>query len=167
VQRADEDPAFFDVTYHGTHTCGHKTAAAASVQQAAANPDAGCLLQSLRSTLTVNTAEGLMSGPQQGWISTAPFSFSPAVSGLTLPELFSTPSTPENCFGQGVSHSPSQLELSPAGSDSSYMTMDPFEAEKIVSALVAASTEQPAMEEDAFSLDELDFDISIFLADLA
>jgi hypothetical protein len=52
--------------------------------------------------------------------------------------------------------------------------MDPFEAgskyDHILSALVAAgSTQQPAMdvEEAAFSLDDLDFDISYFLVDLA
>uniref|UniRef100_A0ACD5YAC9 Uncharacterized protein n=1 Tax=Avena sativa TaxID=4498 RepID=A0ACD5YAC9_AVESA len=177
VQRADEDPTLFDVTYHGTHTCVHKTAAAAAanVQPAMPNPDAHSLLQSL----TVNT-EGLTSGPQQS----TPFSFSsPAVSSLTPPGHYpsSTPSTPENCFGQGVTLSPPRLELSPATSDSSYNPMNPFEAEwraeselqTMVSALVAAaSMPEPPMEveETAFSLDGLElldfeptFDVSIFL----
>ncbi|KAK1630362.1 hypothetical protein QYE76_004677 [Lolium multiflorum] len=166
VQRADEDPTLFDVTYHGTHTCGQQTPAAANVQPATPNPDASSLLQSLSSSLTVDT-EGLTPGPRQDWSRTTPFSFSPAVSGLL---------TPENCFGQGASISSSPLELSPATSGSSYSPMNRFEEEaqsELVSALVAAmSMPQPAMEvEDAnFSLDELElfddsiFDVSIFLA---
>uniref|UniRef100_A0ACD5YIV3 Uncharacterized protein n=1 Tax=Avena sativa TaxID=4498 RepID=A0ACD5YIV3_AVESA len=154
VQRADEDPTLFDVTYHGTHTCVHKTAAAAAaanVQPATPNPDARSLLQSLSSSLTVNT-EGLTSGPQQS----TPFSFSsPAVSSLT---------PPENCFGQGVSFSPYRLELSPATSDSSYYPMNPFEAEwsvqselqKLASLLVDA-TSTTAVEETPFSLDGIEF----------
>uniref|UniRef100_A0ACD5YGL0 Uncharacterized protein n=1 Tax=Avena sativa TaxID=4498 RepID=A0ACD5YGL0_AVESA len=173
VQRADEDPAFFDVTYHGTHTCVHKTAAAVAKEPPAApNPDARSLLQSLSSSLTVNT-EGLTSGPQQGWSSTTPFSFSPAMSGLTPPVEHcpsSTQSTAVNCFGQGVSLSPSlsQLELSPTTSDSSHVPMNPFEAERraeselqqIVSALalVGAATSMP---EPPVELE--DFDVSIFL----
>jgi hypothetical protein len=159
VQRADEDATLFDVTYHGTHTCGHKTAAAANVQPATPNPDASSLLQSLSSSLTVDT-EGLTPGPRQDWSRTTPFSFSPAVSGML---------TPENCFGQGVS-------VTPATSGSSDNPMNPFEEEwsaqsELVSALVAAmSMPQPAMEveEAGFSLDELElfddsiFDVSIF-----
>ncbi|CAM0951026.1 unnamed protein product [Alopecurus aequalis] len=179
VQRVDEDPTLFDVTYHGTHTCVHKTAAvAAKVEPATPNPDASSLLQILSSSLTVNT-EGLTSGSQQS----TPFSFSsPAVSAMTLPEHYpsSTPSTPGNCFGQGVSLSPSQLEFSPTTSESSYIPMNPFEAEwraqselqEMMSALVAAtSVPDPAMQETAFSLDEFElfddsnyFDVSMFLA---
>uniref|UniRef100_A0ACD5Y638 Uncharacterized protein n=1 Tax=Avena sativa TaxID=4498 RepID=A0ACD5Y638_AVESA len=182
VQRVDEDPTLFDVTYHGTHTCVHHNTvatAAANVQSATPNPDAHSLLQSLSSGLTVNT-EGLTSGPQQS----TPFSFSsPAVSSLTPQGHYpsSTPSTPENCFGQGVTISPSRLELSPATSESSYSPMNPFEAEwraeselqKMVSALVAAASmpESPVeVEETSFSLDGLElldfepnFDVSIFL----
>jgi hypothetical protein len=145
VQRADEDRTVYDVTYHGTHTCAHKTAAAANVQPAAPNSDASSLLQSLSSRLTVNT-EGIRSGPQQS----APFSFS-SVSGLTpLPEhyTFSIPSSPENCFGQGVSLPELQLEVSPATLDSCYI-MNPFEEEwreqfEIVSGLVAAMEAEEA-----------------------
>ncbi|XP_047048374.1 transcription factor WRKY19-like [Lolium rigidum] len=162
VQRADEDPTLYDVTYHGTHTCLHKTAAAAKVQPATPNPDAGSLLRSLSSSLTVNT-EGLTPGPQQS----TPFSFSsPSVSGLTAPPehyTFSTPSMSENCFGQGVSLSPSLPELSPATSDWSYI---PFEEDSsIVSALVSGTS----IPETAFSLDELfdpNFDVSFFLAEM-
>ena len=179
MQRADEDPTLFDVTYHGTHTCVHKTAAAAKVQPATPNPDASSLLQSLSSSLTVNT-EGLTSGTQQF----TPFSFSPpSVSCMTPPEHypFSMPSTPENCFGQGVSLSPSRLELSPANSDSGYMPMNPFEVEwrgesefqTMVSALAlvaATSMPEPTVEENAlYNLDgselfDPNFDVSIFLA---
>jgi hypothetical protein len=164
VQRADEDPTLYDVTYHGTHTCLHKTAAAqaAKVLPATPNPDAGSLLRSLSSSLTVNT-EGLTPGPQQS----TPFSFSsPSVSGLTAPPehyTFSTPSMSENCFGQGVSLSPSLPELSPATSDWSYI---PFEEDSsIVSALVSGTS----IPETAFSLDELfdpNFDVSFFLAEM-
>ncbi|KAM0900251.1 hypothetical protein ACQ4PT_020762 [Festuca glaucescens] len=153
VQRADEDPTLYDVTYHGTHTCLHKTAAAAAkVQPATPNPDAGSLLKSLSSSLTVNT-EGLTPGPQQS----TPFSFSsPAVSGLTAPRehytFSTTPSTSENCFGQGVPLSPSLPELSPATSDWSYIPMNPFEEDlRIV------------------SFDEFfdpNFDVSFFLAEM-
>ncbi|CAM0951027.1 unnamed protein product [Alopecurus aequalis] len=163
VQRVEEDPTLFDVTYHGTHSCLHRTAAAAKVQPATPNPDASSLLQSLSSSLTVNT-EGLTSGSQQS----TPFSFSsPAVSSLAPLENnpFSTTSTPENCFGQGVSLSPSQLELSPATSESSYIPMNPFEAEwrgqsefqEMVSALVAA-TSMPELNVEEY------FDVSVFFA---
>ncbi|KAK1556164.1 hypothetical protein QYE76_027179 [Lolium multiflorum] len=157
VQRADEDPTLYDVTYHGTHTCLHKTAAV-NEQPATPNPDAGSLLKSLSSSLTVNT-EGLTPGPQQS----TPFSFSsPSVSGLTAPPehyTFSTPSTSENCFGQGVSLSPSLPELSPATSDWSYIPINPFEEDlRIVSG-----------PETGLSLDELfdpNFDVSFFLAEM-
>jgi hypothetical protein len=146
VQRADEDATVYDVTYHGTHTCLHNTAAAAKVQPAEPNQDASSLLQSLSSRLTVNT-EGITSGPQQS----GPFSFS-SVRGLTPPPehyTFSIPSTPENCFGQGVSLPELQLELSPANSDLCYIPMNPFEEEwreqfEMVSGLVAAREAEEA-----------------------
>ena len=181
VQRADEDPALFDVIYHGEHTCVHKTAAAA-VQPAGQNPGAESLLQSLSSSLTVKT-EGLTAAGAQGWSATTPFSFSsPAVSGMTPPEHhpFSTPSTPENCF---VSM-PTSLEPSPATSGSNHMCMTPFhvhsELQTMVSALVeatsmpAADTEEAAFsywgfDDSALHVNNLDedvnnFDISTFFA---
>ena len=183
VQRADEDPALFDVIYHGEHTCVHKTAAAAGmVQPAGQNPDAQSLLQSLSSSLTVKT-EGLTAAGAQGWSATTPFSFSsPAVSGMTPAEHhpFSTPSTPENCF---VSM-PTSLEPSPATSGSNHMCMTPFhvhsELQTMVSALVeatsmpAADTEEAAFsywgfDDSALHVNNLDedvnnFDISTFFA---
>ena len=102
---------------------------------------------------------------------------------MTPPEhyTFSMPSTQENCFGQGVSLSPSRLELSPATSDSGYMPMNPFEVEwrgesefqTMVSALAlvaATSMPEPTVEENAlYNLDgsglfDPNFDVSIFLA---
>lgn len=152
VQCADDDRTLFDVTYHGTHTCVHRAAAAAKVQPATPNTDADSLLKNLRSSLTVNT-KGFTSGPQQS----PPFSFcSPAVSGLM---------TPPDHYPSSTASTPSQLELSPATSDSSYIPMDMFEAEwraqselqNMVSALLAAtSMPEPAM--------EADFDVSIFFA---
>ncbi|TVU09206.1 EcWRKY-41, partial [Eragrostis curvula] len=68
VQRADEDPAFFDVIYYGTHTCVETTAAGHAAPPAPErNPDAHGLLQSLGGSLTVKTEE------PQGWNATAPF----------------------------------------------------------------------------------------------
>nr|ASU89566.1 drought resistance protein [Agropyron mongolicum] len=169
VQRADEDPALFDVIYHGEHTCAHKTAAAAMVQPAGQNPDAQSLLQSLSSSLTVKT-EGLTAGTQgQGWSTTTPFSFSsPAV---TPPEHypFSTPSTPENYFGQGMSM-PTSLEPSPATSGSNHMCMNPFQAQSELQTMVSALVEATSMpvpdttEETAVSLDDFDwnFDVNSF-----
>uniref|UniRef100_A0ACD5Y2W9 Uncharacterized protein n=1 Tax=Avena sativa TaxID=4498 RepID=A0ACD5Y2W9_AVESA len=155
VQRADDDPTLFDVTYHGTHTCVHKMAAAANLQPTTPNRDAGSLMKSLSSSLTLNT-EGLTSGSQQS----TPFSFSSPPGHYPS----STPSTPENCFGQGVLFSPYRLELSPATSDSSCYPMNHFEAEwkvqselqQLVSVLVDA-TSTPAVEETTFSLDGFEF----------
>uniref|UniRef100_A0ACD5XR71 Uncharacterized protein n=1 Tax=Avena sativa TaxID=4498 RepID=A0ACD5XR71_AVESA len=164
VQRADEDPSLYDVIYNGEHTCVHKATAAAAAK---AQPgDARSLLQSLSSSLKVET-EGLTpKAQQQGWgATTPPFSFSsPAVSGLT-------PSTPESCFGQGVS-APTSLEPSPATSGSNHLSMRArCEFDTMVSALMTATSMPPplAMEETTFSLDEIDlsfddFDVSCFFA---
>lgn len=177
VQRADEDPALFDVIYHGEHTCVHKTvaAAAAMVQPAEENPDARRHLQNLSTSLTVNT-EGLTAGHHGGGTSTS-FCFSSQAASVLTPQEhypFSMPSTPENCFGQVASLSTS-LEPSPVTSDSNHFSMNPFQAEwrarseydEVVSALVAAGT-MPAlameMEETAFSVDEFEFDVSCFFA---
>jgi hypothetical protein len=173
VQRADGDPTLYDVTYHGTHTCLHKTAAAAKMQPAMPNTDGSSLLTRLSSSLTVNT-EGLTSGAQQS----TPFSFSsPAVSGLTQPPEhypFSMASTPDDCFGQGVSLLPSsQLELSPATSDWSYIPMNPFDedfrAQSDLQEMVSALVDVTSMPETAFSLDDLfdpNFDVSFILAEM-
>jgi len=174
VQRADEDPALFDVIYHGEHTCVHKTAAgaAAMVQPAGQNPDAQSLLQNLSASLTVKT-EGLTAAGAQGWSATTPFSFSsPAVSGMTPPEHhpFSTPSTPENCFMS----MPTSLEPSPATSGSNHLCMTPFRAqselETVVSALVAATSMPAADTEEAafsyWSLDDSAVDVNNFDEDV-
>jgi hypothetical protein len=156
VQRADEDPTLYDVIYNGDHTCVHK-ATAVPVATAKSQPEiALSLLQSLK----VET-EGFTPRAQQGWSATTPFSFSsPAVSGLT-------PSTPENCFWQGVS-TPTSLEPSPATSGSNHLSMRvQCELDTMVSAFMAAtSMPPPAMEDTPFSLDgiDLDFDISCFFA---
>ncbi|KAM3274876.1 hypothetical protein ACQJBY_043710 [Aegilops geniculata] len=179
VQRADEDPALFDVIYHGEHTCVHKTvaAAAAMVQPAEENPDARRLLQDLSTSLTVNTEGFTATAGHQGCSTTTSFCFSSQAASALTPQghyPFSMPSTPENCFGQGASLSTS-LEPSPVTSDSNRFSMSPFQAEwrarseydEVVSALVAAGT-MPAlameMEENAFSMDEFEFDVSCFFA---
>jgi hypothetical protein len=161
VQRADDDPTLYDVIYNGEHTCVHKSTAAAATKPQP--EDASSLLQTLSSSLKVET-EGLTARAQQGWSATTPFSFSsPAVSGLT-------PSTPENCFGQGVSV-PTSLETSPATSGTNHLSMRVLCDQTMVSAFMAVSSmPPPAMEETAFALDgfdldlDLDFDISCYLA---
>uniref|UniRef100_A0ACD5Y2W4 Uncharacterized protein n=1 Tax=Avena sativa TaxID=4498 RepID=A0ACD5Y2W4_AVESA len=156
VQRADEDPSLYDVIYNGQHTCVHKAAAAKARPE-----DVRILLKSLSSSLKVET-EGLTPRAQQGWSATTPpFSFSsPAVSGLT-------PSTPENCFGQGVS-APTSLEPSPATSGSNHLSMRAqCEFDTMVSALMTATSMPPplSMEElDGIDLDFDDIDVSCFFA---
>jgi len=159
VQRAEEDPSLYDVIYNGDHTCVHKATAAATAAAKAQPGDARSLLQSLSSSLKVET-EGLTPRAQQRWnATTPPFGFSsPAVSGLT-------PSTPENCFGQ--MSAPTSLEPSPVTSGSNHLSMsEQCEFDTMVSALMtAASTPPPlAMEENTFSLDGIDFDVSCFFA---
>ncbi|XP_047050205.1 transcription factor WRKY19-like [Lolium rigidum] len=168
VQRVDEDPTLYDVIYNGDHTCVHKATAAATAK--AQPEDKSSLLQSLSSSLKVET-EGLTPRAQQGWGATTPFSFSsPAVSGLT-------PSTPENSFWQGVS-APTSLEPSPATSGSNYLSMRAqCELDTMVSALTTATSmpppAMPTLEDTTFSLDgidadfdisDVDFDISCFFA---
>ncbi|KAG2642860.1 transcription factor WRKY19-like [Panicum virgatum] len=160
VQRADGDPALFNVVYISAHTCVQSGSAAAAAGQAAAaaqapehTPGAHTLLHSL----TVKT-EGLAAAPEeapQGWAATAPFCLSPtAASGwCPAPERspFSAPSTSEN-WG-----------ASPATSDSNQHASFPpfelvagdvqFEFGEVVSALVGV----PGEFHD-------DFDISSFFA---
>ena len=57
MQRADEDPALFNVVYIGAHTCVQSGAAAGQAAAAAQAPDHN-LLQSLSAGLTVKS-EGL------------------------------------------------------------------------------------------------------------
>ncbi|WVZ64604.1 hypothetical protein U9M48_014099 [Paspalum notatum var. saurae] len=147
VQRSDDDPALFDVIYHGDHTCvDNKARAGRPAGDAAAapppepehNPEAHTILQSLTAGLTVKT-EGL---PASG-----------------LAERRSPFSTSEN-WG-----------VSPATSDSNnnhaanYLPFEDAEwrgqaeFQEVVSALVAASAPPPPPAMDG--LDEL---IASFLA---
>ncbi|KAL6901015.1 hypothetical protein ACP4OV_005691 [Aristida adscensionis] len=94
VQRTDDDPALFDVVYHGDHTC--RPAAAAKKQHPPPpppphNPHAQSLLDGLAAGLTVTTDCG------GGMIAGAPL-------------------TPETCAARGAA-SPWSL-ASPVGSDS-------------------------------------------------
>jgi len=169
VQRTDEDPALFDVIYHGDHTCVQRPAAAGQGQPPEHNPDASSFLQSLTAGLSVKT-EGLpaLAADPRGWSATAPFYLSTPTPASGCPATaerspFSAPSTSEN-WG-----------VSPATSDSNHVASYlPFEdagwrgqneLQEVVSALVAASA-PPAPAVDG--LDELldidDVDIASFFA---
>ncbi|KAL6846406.1 hypothetical protein ACP4OV_023854 [Aristida adscensionis] len=182
VQRTDNDPALFDVIYHGEHTCVHKAAATgdAAAQPPAHNPDAQGLLHSLSATLTVKT-EGLAAAVSTGGATPFCFSSTPASGGggRLVPDRspFSAPETPET-WG-----------VSPATSDSNHVAaFAPFapggagaaqwraqsEFQEVVSALVAAaSAPEPAagmdFADDYFnldaSIDNLDQSILSYFAD--
>ncbi|PAN11970.1 hypothetical protein PAHAL_2G232800 [Panicum hallii] len=155
VQRADEDPALFDVFYIGTHTCVQSGGAAAAAGQAAAaaqapehNPGVHTLLQSLSSSLTVKT-EGLIAAPDQeapqGWAATAPFCLSStAASGwCPAPERspFCAPSTSEN-WGAAPATSDSNQHASCSFPPFELIAGDvQFEFSEVMSALVDVPSE--------------------------
>ena len=93
VQRTDDDPALFDVVYHGEHICKPGTGGNAKRPQPKPqhNPHALSLLHGLAAGLTVTT-DGM-------------------IGSAALPPL-----TPESCPARGAS-SPWSL-ASPVGSDS-------------------------------------------------
>lgn len=81
VQRADEDPALFDVVYHGQHTC-RPTGGGGGRRPPANqhNPHAESLLQSLRAGLTVDADHcGLNTGVSP--LVASPSMASPVASG--------------------------------------------------------------------------------------
>ncbi|KAL6655839.1 hypothetical protein ACP70R_006665 [Stipagrostis hirtigluma subsp. patula] len=93
VQRTDDDPTLFDVTYHGRHTCVHQVVAASPAGQGAGAgaaqlpvliPD----LESLSSILTTTTEELGVPVEPYGWSADTPFSFSstPVSGGLASAE---------------------------------------------------------------------------------
>ncbi|KAG8049630.1 hypothetical protein GUJ93_ZPchr0009g1853 [Zizania palustris] len=176
VQRADEDPALFDVIYHGEHTCVQKAvavavaAAVAGKPQPERNANAQSRLEDLSSGLTVKT-EGLQAAerPHQlqgsSW-NDVPFFLSSPVSGLAPLEqehnLFSTPSTPENCLIASLSSPPM---VSPATSDSNYLFMPELfhvgSDKEVVSTLVAVmSAPAPAIDGADPFIDGFEFDPS-------
>ncbi|RLN35723.1 putative WRKY transcription factor 30 [Panicum miliaceum] len=163
VQRADEDPALFDVVYIGAHTCVQSGAAAgqaaAAAQAPEPNPGVHTLLQSLSSSLTVKT-EGLAAAPKeapQGWAAAAPFccvSPTPASGWWPAAERspFSAPSTSENwgaspATSDSNQHAASFLPFELVAGDAQ------FEFGEVVSALVGAPGEFHE-----------DFDIASFFA---
>lgn len=107
VQRSDEDPTIFDITYRGTHTClqrprVHSASAPREpgMQQNQQNPPADDdqqLLQSFRTCLKVKT-EGLEMEDQVPTSSSFSFPSTPVSGFKTENQIFSSPPTLENNY---------------------------------------------------------------------
>ncbi|WVZ93153.1 hypothetical protein U9M48_039159 [Paspalum notatum var. saurae] len=158
VQRTDDDPALFDVVYHGEHTCRPAAAAGAGANakrtQPQHNPHAHAALQGLAARLTVATAN----------------------ANAALP-----PMTPESCPVRGAS-SPWSL-ASPVGSDSNGwcnqgVSPCPLPAgysdwasdgdlQEVVSAFAHLPPPPPALDNDFVTLDCFGFDHSFTDMDAA
>ncbi|XP_073115068.1 probable WRKY transcription factor 53 [Elaeis guineensis] len=185
VQRSDENPLVFDVTYHGTHTCLQRSP---SVPKAVVSPyqepkqnnpyfqehalqqqqqDDNNLLQTFQRGLKVET-QGLDSDTRD--LSSLSFSFPPTPVGGIKAEnhIFSSPSKLDNGFMGSFSPS----FVSPATSESNYFSMSPCcmgnygggfnlptaesELTEIISAATSA-TDSPLMGMD-FLLEPMEFD---------
>ncbi|KAA3460099.1 putative WRKY transcription factor 53 [Gossypium australe] len=179
VQRSDEDPTIFEITYRGTHTCVHGnqpvpppaspekqeyklTNLNTNNNQQLQSQD---ILSNLRKGLRVNT-EGLdnkematsFSFPSTsfGWLKTENNSFSP--SGVldnnnilnSFPSPFTSPATPEvNYF------SASQPQMNSFGGMLSTQNSEP-DLKELISANTSA-TNSPIIDLD-FSLDQVELD---------
>lgn len=140
VQRADHDPALFDVVYHGEHTCRASSTGAGAgsrirpppldqQQQQQHNPHAQSLLQSLSAGLTVDTASLLHASSPM----TPPSMASDSNGGLTPMSA----SYPVNAFTEW----PLDCDL-----------------QEVVSALTAVSGPAPAMYTDDVMTYYFEFD---------
>ncbi|XP_062198728.1 transcription factor WRKY19-like [Phragmites australis] len=166
VQRTDDDPALFDVIYHGKHTCVQRAAAAGAGQPAAAtqspehNPDAHSLLQSLSANLTVKTDGLSMAVEPQGWstASATPFCFSSTPASGDLAREWSTffaASTPENWgVSPATSDSNNVVSLPPLDAAEHAEWRAQSEHQEMVSALVEAATSAPEPTVDMDFVDE-------------
>ncbi|XP_008783826.2 probable WRKY transcription factor 41 [Phoenix dactylifera] len=135
VQRSDEDPTIFDITYRGTHTClqGLRVHSALApqepdMQQNQQNPAADHdlqhsqhdqqLLESFRTGLKVKT-EGLEKEDQVPTSSSFSFASTPVSSFKSENQIFSAPPTLENNYM--ASFCPSFF--SPTSSESNYFSV--------------------------------------------
>ncbi|KAJ6811025.1 putative WRKY transcription factor 41 [Iris pallida] len=137
VQRSEENPLVFDVTYRGTHTCERRPSAKASAsrdslllqqqqgqQQQQQNQD---LLLSFQTGLKVKT-EGLDFKSPEPSSSSLSFSFPSTPVESLKPETltFSPSSTLDNCHLVGCGGVAFSNEfISPATSESNYFSMSP------------------------------------------
>ncbi|WOL01491.1 hypothetical protein Cni_G10207 [Canna indica] len=119
VQRSDEDPLLFHVTYHGNHTCFQRQQRQKETkyEQEEEEEEKQELLLNLQAGLRVDT-EGLEFDSREQ----SPVSFS---FGSKVEAIFSSPSTPDNCF----SSRPSPSFLSPTTSNSTYFSLSPHDFE--------------------------------------
>ncbi|KAJ6795238.1 putative WRKY transcription factor 41 [Iris pallida] len=151
VQRSEDNPSVFDVTYRGTHTCQPKPAARAA--GAAPQPRNQDLLLSFQTGLKVKT-EGLDSkSPEPA----SDFSFPSAPEALT----FSPSSTLDGCFVLGGF---SSAFISPASSESNYFGGQNLQAAEwdfteIVSAATCADHTHSTMFDMDFLQNSLDLDL--------
>ncbi|XP_010915679.1 probable WRKY transcription factor 41 isoform X2 [Elaeis guineensis] len=138
VQRSDEDPSIFDITYRGTHTCLHRprvhSAYSASapqapdMQQNQQNPPADHdqqhpqhdqqLLESFRTSLKVKT-EGLEMEDQVPTSSSFSFPSTPASNFKSENQIFSSPPTLENNYMSSFFPN----FFSPTSSESNYFSV--------------------------------------------
>ncbi|THU49179.1 hypothetical protein C4D60_Mb06t06830 [Musa balbisiana] len=120
VQRSDDDPSVFDVTYRGEHTCPQKPRTVATsalhrpdIHQSQQRPRQDQqLLLSFQTSLKVKTEGSNFEDPDQN----SPFSFS-----STPMSTLSTPPTPENKFMGSFS----AAFTSPATSESKHFSPSP------------------------------------------
>lgn len=176
VQRSDDNPAVFDVTYRGTHTCHHRkptshsfAAAASSTYLDHCSNNDQHLLLSFQTNLQVKT-ENLDSNSQQ----------EPAHTPFSFPSTpIDTPSsTPDNSFKSAFN----AAFFSPATSESNYFSASPCrvssyrggpsvqasESDFAEIVLAASSAANSPMLDLDFPLPELDtdfmFDASTFFS---
>nr|AXE72992.1 WRKY transcription factor IlWRKY1 [Iris lactea] len=183
VQRSEDNPLVFDVTYRGTHTCERRPSAKASAsasrdllqqQQQQQNQD---LLLSFQTGLKVKT-EGLEFKSPEPSSSSISFSFPSTPVESVKPETltFSPSSTLDNCLvgcgGGGAAFS--NAFVSPATSESNYFSVSPChqmssyggqalqaaesDFTEIISAATCASAANSPLLDMDFLLDGVDLD---------
>ncbi|KAL6846405.1 hypothetical protein ACP4OV_023853 [Aristida adscensionis] len=175
VQRADDDPTLFDVIYHGEHTCVHKALAAAAAAEAQQPPEQKPDAHGNKMARTAGHA--VATEPQGRSAATAFFFSSTPASACLAPEhgRFSAPESPENWgvspASSGSNHDGSFAAFAAAAGNAGWRAQ--AEVQEVVSALVAASAPEPAVDMDFVhellnldqSIDDLDQSIASYLAD--
>ncbi|KAL6655837.1 hypothetical protein ACP70R_006663 [Stipagrostis hirtigluma subsp. patula] len=174
VQRTDDDPTLFDVTYHGRHTCVHQVVATSPAGQgagagaaAAQLPELIPDLESLSSSLTMSTEELPVPVEPHGWSAATPFGFfsTPASRGPPPAERGTiwAPVTPEN-WGMSAattdsSHVVPFAPLKTTHEDGGCQAQS--ELQEVVSAPAVGSV--PVLTVDIIADEVLDIDIWSFL----